>query len=156
MLCLGLKKSLSSLRLKLKPQGMGQITDAQSWVWYHSAIQAPLKHFQTEHRSGRGGVQVVSELAFYSDGTEFESSCSIQFYWIKFAKNNEISLKKAGNGRSKQLSVVSDKQQMFLNGKKIFTVDGAGDVFRSVCLWISFLFLSSTEWKSNKWDDDEQ
>ena len=59
---------------------------------------------------GCGDGQVVSELAFYSDGTEFESSCSIQFYWIKFAKNNEISLKKAGNGRSKQLSVVSDKQ----------------------------------------------
>ena len=42
MLCLGLKKSLLSPRLKLTAQGMAQPTDDQSWVWYHSAIQAPL------------------------------------------------------------------------------------------------------------------
>ena len=42
MLCLGLKKSLSSPRLKLTAQGMAQCTDDQSRVWYHSAIQAPL------------------------------------------------------------------------------------------------------------------
>ena len=40
MLCLGPKKSLSSLRLKLLAQGMAQRTDDQSQVWYHSAIQA--------------------------------------------------------------------------------------------------------------------
>ena len=41
MLCLGPKKCLSSLRLKLTTQGMAQHTNDQSLVWYHSAIQAP-------------------------------------------------------------------------------------------------------------------
>ena len=41
MLCLGLKKSLSSPRLKLTAQGMAQCTNDQSLVWYHSAIRAP-------------------------------------------------------------------------------------------------------------------
>ena len=41
MLCLGPKKSLSSLRLELMAQGMAQCTDDQSQVWYHLAIQAP-------------------------------------------------------------------------------------------------------------------
>ena len=41
MLCLGPKKSLSSPRLKLTTQGMGQRTKDQSQVWYHSAIQGP-------------------------------------------------------------------------------------------------------------------
>ena len=42
LLCLGLKKSLSSLRLKLMAQGMAQCTDDPNQVWYHSAIQALL------------------------------------------------------------------------------------------------------------------
>ena len=41
MLCLGPKKSLSSLKPELTDQGMGQRNDDQSQVWYHSAIQAP-------------------------------------------------------------------------------------------------------------------
>ena len=41
MLCLGPKKSLLSLRLKLMAQGMAQHTNDQSRVWYHSAIQVP-------------------------------------------------------------------------------------------------------------------
>ena len=43
MLRLGPKKSLLSLRLKLMAQGMAQCTDIQGRVWYHSAIQVPLK-----------------------------------------------------------------------------------------------------------------
>ena len=41
MLCLGLKKSLSSPRLKIKAQGIAQCTNVQSQVWYHLAIQVP-------------------------------------------------------------------------------------------------------------------
>ena len=41
MLCLGMKKSLSSLRLELSAQGMAQCTDEKSQEWYYSAIQAP-------------------------------------------------------------------------------------------------------------------
>ena len=55
MLCLGLKKSLSSPRLKLKAQGMPQCTDDQSQVWYHSAIQAP-------HFSGKVGLNLALGL----------------------------------------------------------------------------------------------
>ena len=42
MLCLGLKKSLSSPRLELTAQGMVQHTNDQSRVRYHSATQVPL------------------------------------------------------------------------------------------------------------------
>ena len=35
--------SLSSPRLKLMAQGMVQTINVQSQVWYHSAIQAPLR-----------------------------------------------------------------------------------------------------------------
>ena len=38
MLCLGLKKSLSSLRLKLTAQGMVQCTNVQSQVWSLSSL----------------------------------------------------------------------------------------------------------------------
>ena len=41
-MCLGQKKSLKSLRLKLMAHGMTQHTNDQSRVLYHSAIQAPL------------------------------------------------------------------------------------------------------------------
>ena len=48
MLCLGLKKSLLPPRLKLTAQGLVQCTNVQSWVWYHSGIQAPQESLGTE------------------------------------------------------------------------------------------------------------
>ena len=148
MLCLGLKKSLSSPRLELMAQGMAECIDDQSKVWYHSAIQAPKWtthiHFVVGIRWGnfKGQCdQILNNFAtLWKDLSLFAkivfgtilnllwpiSIALIKFYLLYLMAKIELTIWQSGHGIGTHFSVDSDHFS-----------------------WIYFRLLKSTEQNEN-------